>query len=164
MFRVILLLLVLALIILGWALSQTIEEALRVFQVQAPIACEDIYARQNADIERCSPLLILTDSESTAKDQRTICEGSFKNLEEIQQTNSGDAFGFWNFKEMEKYTSIYFAQTFTTNCGSLMFGSGLSDRMMKNIVEQELESRRSNTGVKQHVHTLLNMRQNLNKS
>lgn len=164
MFRAILLLLVLALIILGWALSQTIEEALRAFQVQAPTECEDIYARQNADIERCLPLLILSDLGSTEKEQRTICEGSFKSLEEIQQMNSGDAFGFWNFKEMEEFTSTYFARTFTTKCGSLIFGSALSVPMMKNIVEQELELRKSNMGVKQPVLTLQNMRLNLNKS
>lgn len=164
MFRAILLLLALALIILGWVLSQTTEDVLRAFRVQAHIECEDIFARQNASIDRCSLLPILTDMELTERDARMICEDLSRSFEEIHQMNFGDAFGFLNSNGMEEFTSIYFVPTFMTSNGFREFGSELLVLATISICEQEQESNRLSTDVRQLVHTLVNMRQNLSKN
>ena len=164
MFRAILLLLALALIILGWVLSQTTEDVLRSFRVQAPIECEDIFVRQSANTDQCLLSHIQIDMELTESDVRMICADLSRNSEEIHQMNFGDAFGFLNSNGMEEFTSIYFVPTFMTSNGFREFGSELLVLATISICEQEQELNRSSTGVKQLVHTLLNMPQNLSKN
>lgn len=164
MFRVLSLFLLVALIILGWVMCQTVEDLLRAFPNQARTECGVICGKQSASIEPWSPLHILLDLGLTEQEAKTILEDSFKNYEDTQRTNAGDVFGFLNFNEMEESTFTYSFPIITTSHGLHGLGFESLAQTTKIICEQELESNKSNTVGKGFVLMLQNMLQNLNRN
>lgn len=164
MFRVLSLFLLVALIILGWVMCQTVEDLSRAFQNQARTECGVICGKQSASIEPWSPLHILLDLGLTEQEAKTIYADSFKNYEDMQRTIAGAVFGFWNFNETEESTFIYSFPISMTSHGLQALGFESLDQTTKIICEQELESNKSNTVGRAFLLTLQNMLQNLNRN
>lgn len=125
MSRVIFSVLVILLIIVGWALCSTIEQMFEALVNHQRIACGDTYGKQNANINPCVRSPIRMVSVPTESEQRMMLEDSFRNYEEKILMISGDAFGFLNSKEMEEFTFICCLPIIMQKSGLQTYGTEL---------------------------------------